>query len=382
MKLLYIYLPREQLSFPKIMLRNFILLAVLFVFSTQTIFSQTKDTCDSPEDSMVDMNSITKCSVEEAKDASSKNSKRVSIQVSTRRRVIRKRKNSSNSISAINKLENIKKNSSLVGKLDLSSKQTAEKLPFAFVEEKPTFRTCEDVAIVEQPKCFKQTIAKHIKKHFNYPQNSYDASIQGRVLVQFVINEVGDIEDIIARGPIQGEELVKEAKRIVSKLPKLNPGKMNGQNIKVKYGVPIAFKIPGKKPSNVVKKTIVKSKKELGEVYKFSAVEKLPLFKACADKKDNSIDCFNSEMIKHVNKYFAYPQEAVDKNTQGRVWALFVIDKSGNVINVEAKGPEGTTVLEKSSIRLMQKLPKFTPAKHKGVNANVKYAFPITFKLN
>lgn len=362
------------------MLKKIIITTVLFA-SIQTVFSQSKETCDSPDEPIEDLNSITKCSVETSEDKTSKNAKRVTIEVSSRKRVIRKRKrkSSANNIDVNAKLASIKKNSSLVGKLDLSSNKTAEKLPFNFVEEKPTFKACETVALVEQTKCFKDEISKHVSKYFKYPEKSYNASIQGRVLVQFVIDEQGNIGDIITRGPIKGDELEEEAKRIISKLPKLNPGKIAGQNIKVKYGVPIAFKIPGRKPSNVRAK---KEKVLSGEVVNFAAVDNIPVFKACDKKGDKSLDCFNTQMVKHVQKYFAYPEEAVNNNIQGRVFALFVIDKNGDVVNIKTKGPKGGELLELSAKKVFEKLPKFIPGKHKGANANVKYAFPINFKLN
>lgn len=364
-----------------------ILLLIVFAMFQQSIVAQD-DTCDSPEDELeLDLNSITKCAVEDTKDETSsltaRNSKRVTIQVSSRRRVIRKRSavSSASSINATNKLEKIKKSTSLVGDLDLANKNVAEKLPFAFVEEKPTFSSCESAPLKQQAACFKLELQKHIKKNFKYPSKSFNKSIQGRVLIQFVINEFGNIENIITRGPFKGEELEKEARRIVEKLPKFNPGKVNGTPIKVKYGFPINFKIPGKKPSNVVKKA--KANVELAEVVTFAKVESIPLFKSCnKGSDDDKLDCFNMEMTKHVQKYFAYPKEAAQNNIQGRVYAYFTIDKNGEVVNIKTKGPKGGEVLEVATKKLVEKLPKFIPGKHNGKAANVKYAFPINFRLN
>lgn len=366
------------------------ILLFAFVLFQQAIFSQEKETCDSPkEDVILDLNSITKCAVDNTKDETSdlstRNSKRVTIQVSSRRRVIRRKRNtatSANTINANSKLEKIKKSTSLVGSLDLSNKNVAEKLPFSFVEEKPAFSSCEDTPLKEQTQCFKEEILKHIKRNFKYPQKSYDKSIQGRVLVQFVIDELGNVQDIITRGPIQGEELEKEAARIIKKLPKFKPGKMNGMPIKVKYGVPIGFRIPGKKATNVK----VKSKENvvLANVVSFAKVQNIPLFKACKNKtgEDEKLDCFNSEMAKHVQKYFAYPEEATKKNIEGRVYAYFVIDKDGDVVNIKTRNPKNGEILGKATKQIIGKLPKFIPGKQDGKNVNVKYAFPIGFKLN
>lgn len=370
------------------MLKNNILILIFLLCYSSAVVAQEKKTCNKPKEEVeLDLNSITKCangSKDEVSSLSTRNSKKVNIEVSSRRRVIRRRATatSASSIKASNKLDEIKKSTSLVGELDLANKNVAEKLPYNFVEEKPLFSSCKDVAIVEQEKCFKKELHKHIKKNFKYPESSYSKSIQGRVLVQFVIDEFGTVRDVVTRGPIQGEELENEAKRIIERLPKINPGKMAGTPIKVKYGTAIAFKIPGKAPSNVK----IKSKENvvLGEVVNFSKVQKIPLFKSCINKKsdDDKLDCFNEKLQKHIQKYFAYPEEAAKKNIEGRVYAYFVIDKDGDVVNIKTRGPKNGKTLEYATKKLVEKLPKFIPGTQNGQPTNVKYAFPINFKLN
>ncbi len=355
-----------------------LLVVAAVAFSTQIVMSQSKanETCDTPNgEPALDLNSITKCSVED-KDAKNK---QISVEVTSRRRVIRKRDavtgvNSSSSTS--NKLAALKKKASLVGTLDLSSEEVVEKVPFNLVEEIPLFSECEAVAIYQQEKCFKAEIASHIRKNFTYPKEAYEKSIQGRVLVQFVINKDGEVDNLNIRGPYQGELLEAEAERIVRKLPKFKPGKHNGKLVKVKYGVPIAFVIPGKKASNVkVSKTVEKT----AQIYRFNEVESIPTFKNCSS--DNSLDCFNSQMSKHINKYFAYPQEAVDQNIEGRINAYFVIDSNGDVADVKTRGPKGSKILEEATKKLIEKLPRVKPAMKGGKPVNVKYAFPINFRL-
>lgn len=364
----------------------------LFVLASlqQGLFSQEKS-CNKPKEEIIeDLNSITKCDIEknstdETSKLTTRNSKRITIQVSSRRRVIRRKKSVSSvgySAKSANKLEKIKNSTSLVGKLELSNKGIAEKLPFDFVEEKPSFSDCKDVATETQGECFKNEILQHIKRNFKYPQNSYDKSIQGRVLVQFVIDEFGIVNDIITRGPLKGEELEAEAKRIIRKLPKFRPGKIAGNTVKVKYGIPINFKIPGKAPSNVAKKS--RENVVLDEVVNFASVQNIPLFKGCENSgsDDDKLNCFNKKMTKHVKKYFAYPEDAAKNNISGRVYAYFVIDKQGDVVNIKTRGPKNGELLEYATKKLVEKLPKFIPGKQNGKATNVKYAFPINFKLN
>lgn len=362
------------------------LITLLFIaFFQQVIFSQQKEdeTCDSPKEEVIlDLSSITKCTVGNA--STTKGGNHLAIKAPTRRRVIRRRSaaSSANNINATNKLEKIKSSTSLVGNLDLAGKDVAEKLPFSFVEEKPAFASCENANVNDQATCFKTELFKHIKKNFKYPTKSSNKGIQGRVLVQFVINELGDIEDVITRGPVQGEELEEEARRIINKLPKFSPGKMNGIPIKVKYGLPIGFRIPGKKATNVREK--VRDNVALENVINFSTVSNIPLFKACKNKssKDDKLACFNSQMTKHIQKHFAYPEEASNKNIEGRVYVYFVIDKDGDVVNIKTRDPKNGALLGQAAKQIMKKLPKFIPGTQDGKNANVKHAIPINFKLN
>ena len=63
--------------------------------------------------------------------------------------------------------------------------------------------------------------------------------IQGRVFVNFIISKDGSITDIKMRGP--DKNLEKEAKRIISLLPQMIPGKQRGRPVRVPFSIPITF---------------------------------------------------------------------------------------------------------------------------------------------
>ncbi len=118
-----------------------------------------------------------------------------------------------------------------------------EELPFAVIEDIPLFPGCENVPKAQRMDCFNEKMNKHIKKYFTYPDRAAEDGIQGRVSVQFVIDKQGNITNIQMRGPKGGQELEQEAKRIIEKLPKFTPGKQRGKPVKVKYGLPITFRL-------------------------------------------------------------------------------------------------------------------------------------------
>jgi protein TonB len=65
--------------------------------------------------------------------------------------------------------------------------------------------------------------------------------IQGRVFVNFIIAKDGSIIDIKMRGP--DKNLEKEAKRIISLLPQMIPGKQRGRPVRVPFSIPITFRL-------------------------------------------------------------------------------------------------------------------------------------------
>ena len=96
-------------------------------------------------------------------------------------------------------------------------------VPFAIIEDVPLFPGCENIKKSERRKCFQDKIQRHIAKNFRYPEIAQEMGIQGRVHVQFIISKDGSITGIQSRGP--DKNLEKEANRIISKLPKMIPGK-------------------------------------------------------------------------------------------------------------------------------------------------------------
>jgi len=107
-------------------------------------------------------------------------------------------------------------------------------VPFAVIEDVPIFPGCEKVAKSQRRACFQEQMNKHIRKNFRYPD-------QGRVYVQFVIAKDGAITSIRMRGP--DKNLEKEAKRIISRLPRMTPGKQRGRAVRVPFSIPITFRL-------------------------------------------------------------------------------------------------------------------------------------------
>lgn len=82
----------------------------------------------------------------------------------------------------------------------------------------------------------------YIAQNVKYPEIAKENGLSGKVFVQFVINQKGEVQDVkIARGV--DPALDKEAIRVVQNLPKWKPGSQRGKPVKVSYTVPINFQL-------------------------------------------------------------------------------------------------------------------------------------------
>ena len=81
-----------------------------------------------------------------------------------------------------------------------------------------------------------------LKNTIKYPEAAEKAGKQGRVVVTFVVNTDGSISDAkVARSV--SEELDAEALRVINAMPKWTPGKQNGKDVRVKFTLPVTFKL-------------------------------------------------------------------------------------------------------------------------------------------
>ncbi|MEM1002299.1 MAG: energy transducer TonB [Bacteroidota bacterium] len=113
-------------------------------------------------------------------------------------------------------------------------------VPFAIIESVPVFPGCKGNND-ELKACFQRKMNKHLQKHFNYPEVAIELGIKGRVIVLFLIDKKGNVSRIQSRGP--DRLLEEEAERIISKLPKMEPGKQRNKPVGVPYSLPINFQL-------------------------------------------------------------------------------------------------------------------------------------------
>ena len=85
-------------------------------------------------------------------------------------------------------------------------------------------------------------LMEYLRANIQYPNNAAQMNIQGRVVVQFVVEKTGEVGEVKVVRSVS-EELDKEAIRVCRTLPKFIPGTINGKAVRVWYTLPVNFKL-------------------------------------------------------------------------------------------------------------------------------------------
>lgn len=115
---------------------------------------------------------------------------------------------------------------------------------FTIVEQMPRFPGCEyqDGDNKSKKACADQKLLKFIYDNIKYPTHARENAAEGMVVISFTVMEDGSIANVYA---IRGvcEPLEKECLRIVSMMPVWSPGRQDGVPVRVKYNLPVKFKL-------------------------------------------------------------------------------------------------------------------------------------------
>ena len=86
-------------------------------------------------------------------------------------------------------------------------------------------------------------LKKYLSDNIKYPALAVEYGKQGTAIIQFVVNADGSISDVEVARSAGDSSLDKEAIRVVKSMPKWNPGKRYGQNVKVRTKTNVAFRL-------------------------------------------------------------------------------------------------------------------------------------------
>jgi len=116
--------------------------------------------------------------------------------------------------------------------VEMVEEEEPEEVVFVVVETMPEFPGGQ------------QALFKFLSDNMKYPVIAQENGIQGTVVCQFVVNKDGSIVDVEAVRNTSGDpSLEKEAIRVIKAMPKWSPGKQRGKAVRVKYTVPVRFRL-------------------------------------------------------------------------------------------------------------------------------------------
>ncbi len=163
--------------------------------------------------------------------------------------------------------EKVKKEDEIKTQDELKETETAfgQKDNEKGTEDRNVTRTLKEEVVVEKPvekpkevkeEIFKsveqmpqfpggdQALMSYLSKHINYPPMAAENNIQGKVILQFVVEKDGKVGEVKVARSVD-KDLDREAVRVVKTLPKFTPGRQNGQAVRVWYTLPVTFKLQG-----------------------------------------------------------------------------------------------------------------------------------------
>lgn len=87
-------------------------------------------------------------------------------------------------------------------------------------------------------------MSRYLSSNLNYPELAMENRIQGKVMVQFVVERDGNLSAVkVIKGKELGHGLPEEAMRVVSAMPKWKPAKQSGVFVRAYFTIPVEFKL-------------------------------------------------------------------------------------------------------------------------------------------
>ena len=242
----------------------------------------------------------------------------------------------------------------------------------------PVWPICKLIPQKLQKKCFEESLEDHIEKYKQYPEQVKNLNLQSIVNVFFEIDELGLTSNIRIKSNLVGvkfsdkeallsaNQIFEDATlKIISKIPKLQPGKINDSISSIPYKISVIYKMPSKKD-------------DLNQIFSIENVEWPPLLPGCTDMDlENSKKCFKEKLNSFINKNVRYPRKAKDSGIKSIVFVEITIENDGSIYSYNILGPE---IFRKESERLIKKIPILEPGFVNDNPVAVTYTIPIVFE--
>lgn len=208
-----------------------------------------------------------------------------------------------------------------------------------------------------------------------YPAEAINANIQGRVVLSFVVEKDGSVSNIqILQTPDQ--LLTDAAKNAIAASPRWEPGKQKDKEVRVRYTLPVDFKIAPKQeaapdePDGTDAPAVADNAAETEDNELYLIAETMPTFQG------GDLTNFRRWVQQNVR----YPEKAKKAKLTGRVVVSFTVEKDGSVTADKIMATPGKSLSEEV-LRVLSSSPKWEPGTQRGKIVRVRYVLPIEFAL-
>lgn len=238
------------------------------------------------------------------------------------------------------------------GALEITTRTLQE---MARETEAPPFIVAETMPLFEGGDLgkFRQWLQTQVR----YPAEALKKQIEGRVVCSFVVERDGSVSNIIA---LQSPDrlLTDEVRRVLANSPRWTPGMQKGKTVRVKYIVPVDFRLPEKNEAATGAGTPAAAKTDSPAAEEDAPVtlaETMPLFHS------GDLTTFRQWLQTQIR----YPAEALRKRIEGRIICSFDIERDGSVSNVQVLKTANISLYREVK-RALEYPPRWIPGQNKG----------------
>ncbi|MDP4271298.1 MAG: TonB family protein [Bacteroidota bacterium] len=215
------------------------------------------------------------------------------------------------------------------------------------------------------------------RNNTEYPADVVRGKISNTVILRFVVDSTGSISNIMPYISLT-PSLDSAAIRMVKKMPKWIPGRVNGRVVSSWFELPVRFELNQfiqlrATVNDSLEQNAITNNNEIKShfihVEPFIIVENMPEFPGG-----------NEQMTKYLSNNLHYPIDAEKKGTVGMVLLSFIVDNTGKIEDITVVRSLGPS-LDEAAIAAIQKMPRWKPGRQGGRDVPVKFTLPIKFAL-
>ena len=209
-----------------------------------------------------------------------------------------------------------------------------------------------------------QAMMDFISNNIKYPAEAKEKGIQGRVILNYVVEEDGSISEVqVVRGV--DPMLDSEAIRVIESMPNWKPGKQRGKEVRVRFTLPVVFRIPAEEQVQ---------DEEVIHIYETTKTTAPPV------PTPAKFPGGDEAMFKYMAENIKYPVIALENGIQGLVEVVYNVDKNGKVSVVKFNKTIDPS-LDREARRVMESMPKWEPGIVNNKPSDMTFAQSFVFRL-